>query len=464
MDLPQRQVHGRRCSSLLAIAVLACLLWQGILLAQAQGSSTQLWPLLGVEFETGDGAVVLRRGATELVYVQGLGWLANLDAPAPVIEDGVAYATEAVHLALGLTPGGQALLQPTPQPQPLPDPSPPVVVAPPLPPVVSVPLWPEDPGISRTVAPGVVHREIRVATQAGTSRVHIVEVAPGSGEWRVVGTSGETRPTVVWAAGGMAAINGGYFDTGSREAIGLMIVDGVWQSMPSRGRAAVGFGADGVVIDRVSTRYAVWVDGQLLLASAHPAAAEVVVNSTSLAWSGHAGLGVISMDAEGRVLGNRVGPVRVPEDGSTLAYPPELRGLALVEAGQRLSTQVSVEPAAFGRVRYAVEAGPLLVKDGVAAFAPELEAFALGVRILDDITQQAAIGVRADGTVLLVAAETMVAADLVPLFLQLGVRDAMRLDSGGSTTLVAGGEVLNRRSERAVVNAIVWRPGGGGAP
>lgn len=463
MDFPQRRAHGGRHIPILLLAVVACWLAQPVLPALAQASPAQLWPLVGVDVETGDGAVVLRRGATELVYVQGLGWLANLDAPAPVIEGGVAYATEAVHQALGLVPGGQALAQPALPPLPSPGPVPPAVVAP-QPPVVSVPLWPEDPGTARTVAPGVVHREIRVATQAGTSRVHIVEVAPDQGEWRVVGTSGETRPTVVWASGGLAAINGGYFDTGSREAIGLMIVDGVWHSMPSRGRAAVGFGADGVVIDRVSTRYAVWADGQLLLSNAHPAAAEVVVNSTSQAWSGHAGMGVISMDAEGRVLSNRVGPVRVPEDGSTLAYPPDQRALALVETGQQLRTQVSVEPTAFARVRYAVEAGPLLVKDGVAAFAPELEAFALGVRILDDITQQAAIGVRADGTVLLVAAETMVAADLVPLFLQLGVRDAMRLDSGGSTTLVAGGEVLNRRSERAVVNAIVWRPGGGGAP
>lgn len=73
------------------------------------------------------------------------------------------------------------------------------------------------------------------------------------------------------------------------------------------------------------------------------------------------------------------------------------------------------------------------------------------------MTQQAAIGVRADGSVVLVAAESMVAADLVPLLQQLGVRDALRLDSGGSTTLYAAGEVVNRRSEREVANAIVLR-------
>jgi exopolysaccharide biosynthesis protein len=59
--------------------------------------------------------------------------------------------------------------------------------------------------------------------------------------------------------------------------------------------------------------------------------------------------------------------------------------------------------------------------------------------------------------VVLVAAEVMVAADLVPLLLELGARDALRLDSGGSTTLYADGRVFNRVSEREVVNAIVLR-------
>jgi len=34
----------------------------------------------------------------------------------------------------------------------------------------------------------------------------------------------------------------------------------------------------------------------------------------------------------------------------------------------------------------------------------------------------------------------------------------MRLDSGSSTTLVVGGEVVNRRTERRVVSAIVFLP------
>lgn len=310
------------------------------------------------------------------------------------------------------------------------------------------------------LAEGVVYRTFRAAGAGGPTRVHVLEVAAGAGEWRVVGASGEARPTLAWADGAFAAINGGYFDVARQDAIGLFVVDGAWLSPPSRGRAAVGFGPDGVVIDRVEARYAVRVDGRTVLDAGHPAALAVRVHAGAGAWVGRPDEGVLVLAADGRVLANRVGPVRVPDGGRALAYPPDLRGLALVDEGAVVATELQVRPSAFAAVRYAVEAGPLLWRDGRPAFAPELEAFARGVRILDEVTQQAAIGVRADGTVLLVAAEAMVAGDLVPLFERLGARDAMRLDSGGSTTLVADGRVLNRRTERDVVNAIVWRPGG----
>ena len=60
-----------------------------------------------------------------------------------------------------------------------------------------------------------------------------------------------------------------------------------------------------------------------------------------------------------------------------------------------------------------------------------------------------------DGSVVLLIAETMTAEQLIPLFQRLGVRDAMRLDSGSSAGLFVAGEVVNRRFEREIVSAIV---------
>jgi uncharacterized protein YigE (DUF2233 family) len=501
--------------------------------------------LPGVVLEESAGATVLRVDGRELVYVHGLGWLADLDAPPPRLEDGIVVVAEAVAVALDLAaPATPSAAEPRAGAQPLagaqlravrasgdvdvrlvldlegvdadavrtvgavgrteagaplrlelpiadwPDDLPTTVGAFDLrwvaseggvrlevggvafaydvfalagPTRIVLDLRPDRDGVPvpdehvEELAPGVRYRTFRAAGSGGPSRVHVVEIAPGAGEWRVVGASGDPRPTVEWASGAFAAINGGYFDTGTRSAIGLFVVDGAWVSPPSRGRAAVGFGPDGVVIDRVRARFGVRVDGRTVLDAAHPAAAEVEVHPVAGGWAGSPTQGVLVLDGDGVVVANRVGPVRVPAGGSAVAYPPEVRGLALVDEGAVVATDLVVSPAGFAGVRYAVEAGPLLLQDGRPDFEPEREAFARGVRILDEVTQQSAIGVRADGTVLLVAAEAMVAGDLVALFQALDARDAMRLDSGGSTTLVADGRVLNRRTERAVANAIVWR-------
>ncbi len=533
------------------LARLSCSL---LLVIGAAAFAQDGWRALpGVVVEEGADATVLRLGARELVYVRGLGWLSGLDAPAPRVEEGVAYADEAVWSALAdapvppAEPGGRSgagapdvvgvtsvgrlrltgvrvsgdvdirvvldlqgalteafddlvglgrieaedrlyLALPV---DALPGDLPTTVGAFDLrwvregqgvrlevggvafaydvfalsgPTRLVLDLRPDRGEVPAAVeevdvlAPGVTYRTFRAAGAAGPSRVHVLEIAPGLGEWRVVGTSGAPRPTADWADGAFAAINGGYFDTGTRSAIGLFVVDGAWLSPPSRGRAAVGFGPQGVVIDRVTARYGVWLDGRSVLVPTHPAAERVSVHMVAGAWAGSGAEGVLLLDADDRVVANRVGPARVPAGGRVIAYPPEVRALALADEGTHVHTELRVEPEGFEAVRYAVEAGPLLLRDGAVAFEPDREAFARGVRILDEVTQQAAIGVRADGTVLLVAAEAMVAGDLIAVFEDLGARDAMRLDSGGSTTLFADGEVLNRRSERAVANAIVWRP------
>ena len=310
------------------------------------------------------------------------------------------------------------------------------------------------------VAPGVVYRTFRAAGSFGPSRVHVLEVAPEGGMWSVQALAGERRPTLAWTEVGSVAINGGYFDTRSGSAIGLLVVDGEWWSPPSRGRAAVAFGPQGVVIDRVQSRTTVSADGRPVVLISEPLAARVAVHRLAGVVVGSSSEGVLVLDGSGILLANRVGPAEVPPAGTVIAYPPELRAMALLEPGAVVVAVTSLSPPALEGARYAVEAGPLLVKNGLADFAPELEGFARGVRILDEVTQQAAIGIRADGSVLLVAAEAMVAGDLVGLMLALGAEDAMRLDSGGSTTLVADGRVLNRTSERAVVNAIVWQPFG----
>jgi len=308
------------------------------------------------------------------------------------------------------------------------------------------------------LAAGVTYRRLRAPGVDGLTTVHLVELDPETVQLRVVGRSGEGRTVAGWAEGAIAGINAGYFHPDTFTAIGLRRIAGTMLSWPSRSRAVVGFGSAGAVVARAGVRAQVDVGGVRVV--------DVRIDGDGpLAWSAEPGdrvgsprTGVVVLGPGGTVIRNKIGPQVVPLGGSALAYDAEFRPLALVEPGQHVSVRARLLPDELERTDWAVEAGPLLVQDGGSAFEPELEGFARGVRILDEPTQQAALGVRRDGTVLFVVAERMIAEDLVQLFLELKADAALRLDSGSSATLVADGRTVNRLLSRAVESAIVAVP------
>ncbi len=308
--------------------------------------------------------------------------------------------------------------------------------------------------VEREVAPGVLYRRYRVFAASGPSVVHLVSIAPGAGELRVVGESRVPRTVSQLGDGALVALNAGYFDTSDYAAIGLLKVDYGLLSLPSRGRASVGFSPAGPpLIDRLDADVRLHTAKGLLRVGAANGDG-VTVTTTPGALTGAPTQGVLVV-RDGIVVENKVGPRLAPADGFALAYPPTNRELALLDTGDAVALDTNLTPTGFEVARYAVEAGPLLVQGGVAAYDPSAEGFASGQRILDGLTQQAAIGVMPDGTTLLVVAETMRAEDLVSLFLGLGVDRAMRFDSGSSTTLLVDGKLMNRTTERKVVSAVV---------
>ncbi len=505
----------------LVLATGACVAW-----SQAElSASIPMVRIPGAIATVTEGAIVLSVAGRELVYVDGFGWLADLEAPPPDVIDGVVYGAPELLAALALdlpvveavrfagdaqvrmvidvpaldaralagierngsVAAGETLRFTLPAllvPSGLNDAYAGLevrlhggseatevevsggafsyeVFALATPTRIVLDLALERPRLGpdtvEALTDGITYRRVRANGASGPTWVHVLDIAPGVGEWRVVGALGEVRTTDRWASGAFAAINGGYFDTGTRQVIGMLVVDGNMLSLPSRGRAVIAFGDGPPLIDRVRATYSVWLDDVPVAVRGAPFVEQISVVKGP-GWAGSGRFGVLVIDREtNEVRDNRIGPVRIGADQVALVYPAELRPLAMAESGVHVRYAVHIEPAAFGAARYAVEAGPLLLKDGRNVLQPELEQFAVGQRILDGVTQQAAIGVRADGSVVLVAAEAMVAADLVPLLLELGARDALRLDSGGSTTLYADGRVFNRRSEREVVNAIVLR-------
>lgn len=488
----------------------------------ARADAPPLYRLSGAKVQVGDGAVELSYQGRTLIYVQGLGWLGNVDAAPPeVVGDSVLVGPsllDALGLVLprlqdvrfggdaevrvvldlpGLSPADlrsaegegevardtalNLALPPMLLPVDSPDPYRGVEVrlepgtdhtalsvrgpafhyrafalADPTRLVLDVvpQRAPALPDLDEALAPGIRYRRFYAPAASGSSLVHLVSVAPGAGEFRVVGESHVPRTLSELASGALVAINAGYFDTRTFDAIGYLRVDYGLLSLPTRTRAAIAFGGDGTTIARLSADVTLRVDG--LPIAVGDSSDGVSVATAAGASVGTPHVGVLTVQ-QGVVLANRIGPATVPPDGFALVYPPDRRALARVDARQRASLQLDLHPSTFDGAPYGVEAGPLLLRGGRPAFDPGAEGFADGQRILDAVTQQSAVGVRPDGTVLLVVAEAMRAADLVPLFVSLGARDAMRLDSGSSATLLADGKVLNRGGERQVVSAIVVR-------
>ena len=149
-------------------------------------------------------------------------------------------------------------------------------------------------------------------------------------------------------------------------------------------------------------------------------------------------------------------PSPVPADGGVLAgrgaAADALRRLwSRVQAGQvssrallRLDTQAGVAESIGG--------SPILIRDGARWFADTANDFTRGRQ------PRTLVGWNPDGEKLLVTVDGrqpeesvgMTLAEAADLLLALGATDGINLDGGGSTTFVAGGNVVNTPSDVAV--------------
>jgi hypothetical protein len=172
-------------------------------------------------------------------------------------------------------------------------------------------------------------------------------------------------------------------------------------------------------------------------------------------------------------------------DGHPVDHEPILppyasrRATVVIEDGDiRLVERVAAPAEPAGDL---VQAGPLLVRDGVVAFDRELdpEGFSTGAGQFDsDITDgrypRAALGVSADHIVAVACDgrrsrvdDGLTLTELAEVLVQLDAEEGINLDGGGSTTLVHRRHLLNRPystqdqpapESRPIVSALVFEP------
>ena len=303
---------------------------------------------------------------------------------------------------------------------------------------------------------GVSYRRISVNGSTASSIIHIATIDRNSGSFKVVGQKQHGLDLEELAQGAFAAINAGYFDPQSFRAIGLLKIDYGLLSLPSRKRASVGISETSIHLDRLEAWLELYGETGLIYKHNLADANSMHLHQEAEQWVGNPGVGVLTV-YNGIIVENKIGPRQVPGDGYAIVYSPGIRELALLDPGDRLYFKTTIHPEAFQNVPYAVEAGPLLIKDYAVVLNPQLEQFQTGARILDAVTLQSVLAL-SENNVYFIVAERMNVADLLPFLESLGVRDAIRLDSGSSSALVIDNTHVNKGSLRKLSSAIVFIP------
>ena len=309
--------------------------------------------------------------------------------------------------------------------------------------------------IDRQIKPGIIRKRFKTETAKASTVVDLLEINPSVGHFELaqaIGTGGKLKSL---AGEAFLGINAGYFDTSNYQHIGLLKVGGELLSLPSRNRASFAFNEKQIIIDRVQTNVNIKVASKDYHATLAEQDSDIILFTTAGSLVGNENKAIILVQ-NSTVISNSFGPQAVPENGFAIVYKPIIPSLLEVKTGDSASYDLQIFPKEFNYFDNAVEAGPLLLKDFEDAYEPELEHFQTDSKILDSYTQQAAIGIKENGNIILLVADKMIAKELIPLLQSLDVKDAMRLDSGSSATLFANSKVLNRFFSRKIVTAIVF--------
>jgi exopolysaccharide biosynthesis protein len=363
------------------------------------------------------------------------------------------------------------------------------------------------------VAPAVVSSQQPAWTSVadGVEHAQFRRDAPGGGQWNInvlridmdrarldvirardVAIGLETVTSIAARTGAVAAINGGYFRTSGDflgDSTGTLQIDHVLWSEPDRARASVG-----IVREREGTRlvfgHVVWDASLASGRHRHPihglnrarGADDLVVFTPEF---GPATItddsGVEVIVRAGRVVEVRdgKGATAIPADGFIVSARGTAREWVLQRLGLRARVQLRMELRPADRSRdnpwKAAEdilgAGPKLVTRGVVDVTDVREKMIPS--FATELHPRTAIASLTDGRALLLTADGRRAPervglaldDLAKLLIELGARDAINLDGGGSTAMIVQGKLMNfptdPTGERPVSDAIVVRPATG---
>ncbi|MGE5577247.1 MAG: phosphodiester glycosidase family protein, partial [Syntrophothermus sp.] len=343
-------------------------------------------------------------------------------------------------------------------------------------------LWVQLPAIYReesewSIVAGLTYRRVRRIDGEGPVVADILQVDPGEPGLRIkpalaTGTvlGREALSDIVGRYGALAGVNGAFFASDG-QPLGMLVIDGKLVSEPIFNRAVFGLVAGRrPVIQNFAFNACVMIDGiayPLQGINRPRGAGEIIlytVENGPRTMTGNSGREYVI--AGGEVVEVSGGNTPIPPDGLVLSVDAARQDLMdFITTGSRVDFRLGSDPdwVEMG-ITQAVGGGPRLIRDGRIEITADMEQFKPDVAL--GRAPRTAVGITGDGLVLLVAVNGrqdtvsigMTLEELAGFMRELGAVEAMNLDGGGSTTLAAGGEVLNLPSggrERKVSTAIL---------
>ncbi len=264
----------------------------------------------------------------------------------------------------------------------------------------------------------------------------------------------------------IAAINGGFFNRNNQLPLGAIRQDGRWISGPILNRGAIAWNDAGqVVIDRLTLQETLITDQGthipvLFLNSGYVQAG---LSRYTPDWGSHYTTlidqelvitvqnGQITQHQRGSTAGQTTIPI--PRDGYLLTARSFNSVAADLPVGHTVELAGRSLPDDFNTYPNSLGAGPLLIQNRQIVLDPTLEQFSEA--FIRQAAPRSAIGINAQGQLLLVAMQPQFGGsgptltEAAQIMQHLGSVDALNLDGGSSTSLILGGQLLNRSPRTA---------------
>ncbi|HWR38000.1 MAG TPA: phosphodiester glycosidase family protein [Patescibacteria group bacterium] len=333
---------------------------------------------------------------------------------------------------------------------------------------------------AKILAKGLQYRLWR--SESEPLQAHILEIDPRAGyiirpvlsNDSIAGL--ETLSSMANRSRALAAVNASYFDPDGT-IIGLLKLDGRIVSTPYLSRAVLGYFPKGYFsIDRPD--YDGWVelpDGQHVTiggVNRERGADELILYNSG--YGPATGTNVYGREwviRNGQVVACQTGNSPLTTANQILsAHGTVMTALAGLKVGDHVLIHQSLG-SEWDQTVHALGAGPLLVKNGEVFLTTGEEGF--GSDVAGGRAPRTAIGLTEQGHLLLVVVDGrqsfsrgMTLAELAAFMKDLGAKDAMNLDGGGSSEMIVQGRIVNSPSdgrERRVGDALVVIPSAGQA-